>query len=79
MAKLVDDLQYRLADLKESQVDLVMRLRDRADASVAAAEAVVRHTGLNIRPAPQQCPGHRQPGGNRRAIRSPGLRWPRPE
>lgn len=48
MAKLVDELQLRLANLKESQIDLVGRLKDRADASVTLAENVIRQTGLDI-------------------------------
>lgn len=48
MAKLVDDLQLRLTNLKDSQIDLVARLKDRADANVALAENVIRQTGLDV-------------------------------
>ncbi len=48
MAQLVDELQYRLAGLKESQFDLVARLRDRADANIGMAENVIKRTGLDL-------------------------------
>ncbi len=48
MAKLVDELQLRLTNLKDSQIDLVTRLKDRADANVALAENVIRQTGLDM-------------------------------
>ena len=48
MAKLVDELQLRLTGLKESQIDMVARLKDRADASVTLAETVIRQTGLDL-------------------------------
>ncbi len=57
MAHLVDELQYRLAGLKDSQIELVERLRIRADENVAMAETVIRHTGLNLELLLNNAPG----------------------
>ena len=48
LASLVDELEYRLADLKDSQGDLILRLQERATASATAVAEVVEMTGLPV-------------------------------
>ena len=57
MAHLVDELQYRLAGLKDSQIELVERLKIRADENVQMAQTIIRHTGLNLELLLNNAPG----------------------
>ena len=48
LASLVDELEYRLADLKDSQGDMILRLQESATASATAVAEVVEMTGLPV-------------------------------
>jgi murein DD-endopeptidase MepM/ murein hydrolase activator NlpD len=48
LVQLVDKLEYRLADLKDSQGDLVLRLQERAAQSAAEVERILAMTGLPV-------------------------------
>ena len=48
LAQLVDELEYRLADLKDSQGDLVLRLQERAAESAGEVERILAMTGLPV-------------------------------
>jgi murein DD-endopeptidase MepM/ murein hydrolase activator NlpD len=75
MTRLVDELQFRLAGLKDSQIDLVERLRVRADENVAMAETIIRQTGLNLEQLLTNAPGAERPfaagGSNGTAMGGP--------